>query len=204
MAVTTFLPYLTNPLEDVTDLHQPAFALKHYCHQRPQDASAAHLYALICERLGLYEDAVAALDKATTLLEAEFERTESPAIESAYAIALCNLGRVLLSSGQYQKSADSFTNCLQLVTTEQVESWKLKVECQLGQGLAQFWLGDVDASLDCFQGALDEAGRGNDLGYTEEIAVLLSRTLWGLGGEDAKEVAKSHLMEWCVLSVGLH
>ncbi|WVQ96835.1 hypothetical protein IAU59_003942 [Kwoniella sp. CBS 9459] len=202
LAIATFERYLVPGAQiDIGLLHQPAFALRHYCHQRPSDFVAAHLYALICERLGLAAEAASSLDRAAAVLEEEFERTESADIESRYAIALCNLGRVQLAAGGYQKSLEALDNCWELISDSTDGTMSaLKVQCRLLQGLAHYWVGQVDESLEAFQASLDEATAAQDLAVKEEVAVLLSRTLWGLGGDDAKETAKSNLMECCSLS----
>lgn len=197
MAVATFTPFVQPgaPL-DTGVLHQPAFALKHFTHQRPRDSAAAHLYALICERLGLVDEAVTALENAVELLEQEFEHSESVEIEHRYTAALLNLGRVRLSSRASPSSLDAFTNCFELLSGSQhPDAGKMRVQARLGQGLAQFWVGQVDESLEAFQAALDESN-GQD--EKEVVAVLLARTLWGLGGDEAKDLAKSQLMEWSV------
>ncbi len=183
---------LPNTSIDISVLLQPASALKHYTHQKPRDAASAHLYALICERLDMADEAVSALERAVSILEEEFEATESSEIEQRYSMALCDLGRVRLAGGQYQGSLEAFTNCLELVPQMAI----LRIQCKLGQGLAHVWLEQIDESLKAFQASLDEAAQSNIEGMREEVTVLLSRTLWGLGGEDAKEAAKTHLLEW--------
>ena len=195
-AVSTFLP-LVNSSTDISILHGPAFALRHYISVRPRDAGAAHLYGLLCERLGLIDQAASSLESAASLLEEEFESTESSAIEIAYCVALANLGRVRLAKGDYSAALESFTSAWQLVESgEQGEEYahvlkRLRLQSRLGQALAQYWLGEVDSSLDSFQATLDMAQGG----VADAVAVLLARTLWGLGGEDAREAAKTHLME---------
>jgi len=179
----------------VSLLQEPAFALKHYIHQRPRDAAAAHLYALICERLGKSEEATSSLEMAVAILEEEFETTESSEIEQRYSMVLCNLGRVRLASGKDEGSLKAFTSCWELESA----TADLKAQCKLGQGLAYFWLGKIDESLEAFEVSLDEADKSGEEGLKEEIAVLLSRTLWGVGGEEAKETAKTHLLEWYVV-----
>lgn len=189
---------LVNIATDPSILHAPAFALRHYTHLKPRDAAALHLYALICERLGLIDEATTSLDQASALLEEEFEATESTEVERAYYIALANLGRVRLAAGQYTPALDAFTSVWELVgplDDNEDATARLKVQSRLGQALAHFWLQDVDKSLEAFQAALDQA---SDIPRKNDVAVLLARTLWGIGGEEAKETAKSHLMEWQV------
>lgn len=92
---------------------------------------------------------------------------------------------------------EAYNNLWELIVNSPEETAaRWRVQCRLGQGLAHFWLEEVDESLDGFQAALDEA---KEEGMKEVVAVLLCRTLWGLGGDDAREVAKGHLMEWCGL-----
>ncbi|ORY31409.1 putative translation repressor [Naematelia encephala] len=196
LAASTFMPFLVPGSKlDASILQQPAFALRHYVHQRPTDAIAAHLYALVCERIGLIDESVSSLERATLLFEAEFERTESTEIETQYSFALCNLGRLRLAAAQYDAALKAFTDLWGLISDtppDDESARSLRIQVKLGQALALFWLEKVDESLEAFQAALDECG---DETSKEEVAVILSRTLWGLGGDDAREVAKSHLLE---------
>lgn len=194
LALSAFGPFLYGP-RDTKTLHQPAFALKRYTGARPSSAAAQHLYALVCERLGMADVAVTALEKATSLLEAEFEAAESAEIEAEYTIALANLGRVRLAAGAYDGALEAFTNFLELAGGSGDERVvRLIPQARLGSALAHFWLGDVDACLASFQDALEAAK--NDSALADELTVLLARTLWAVGGEDAREAAKTHLLEW--------
>lgn len=196
-AASSFERFLRPGLVNPGELHQPAFALKHYVHQRPRDSVAAHLYALICERLGLVDEASAALERAAALLEEEYERSESTAIEIRYSVALCNLGRVRLGAKQYDKALEAFTDCWGFIEGSEEEQAKaLRPQVRLGQALSRFWTGDKDSSLEAFEMALEEAEGHGKPGMKEEVAVLLARTLWGLGQDESREMAKSHLMEW--------
>ena len=140
----------------------------------------------------MMDEAVESFERAVAILDEEFEATESSEIEQRYSMALCNLGRARLASGQYQGSLEAFTSCWELEPAIPA----LRVQCKLGQGLARFWLGQIDESLETFQASLNEAENSGEEGVKEEITVLLSRTLWNLGGDDAKEMAKTHLLEW--------
>lgn len=195
-AALIFERYLTTQWLDIGELHQPAFALKRYVQQCPADSAAVHLYGLICERLGLIAEAVSAFERATTLLEEEFEATETTAIEIRYSIALANLGRARLAARAYDEALSAYTNCWELIEgSQESQVSSLRVQVKLGQALAQCWLDETEASLELFQQALDEAEGSGVSGLKEEVAVLLARTLWGMGAE-GQEMAKSHLMEW--------
>ena len=182
---------------DTSVLHGTAFALKKYIHRRPSDSAASQLYALICERLKLTSEAMAALETAAHLLEAEFEATESEKTERQYVLSLCNLGRLRLSAAAYDTATEAYENCLELISERtDDEARRLRVQCLLGKAISSFWLNDIEDSLAQFEQCLEVC----DEKETEEVTVLLARTLWGLGGEDARETAKSHLMEWYVAS----
>jgi superkiller protein 3 len=195
LAIQAFARFGNPTTRDTTALHQPVFALKRYTHSRPRDAAAQHLYALVCERLGLADNAVAALEVAVSLFEEEFEATESPEVEANYIIALANLGRVRLSARQYAPALEAYTNCSELSSgASDPRVVALVAQTHLGMALAHFWLDDLDASLAAFQAALDASK--NDNGVTDELVVLLGRTLWGVGGEEARDAAKTQLMDW--------
>ena len=141
-----------------------------------------------------------ALQKATTLLEEDFEHSESSDTELKYTIALVNLGRVKLATKEYNGALESFISAWELLTSQDPahvddRMREMKVQCQVGQGLAYFWLGGEQLCLDAFQMALDEA-EGLGGGVMEIVTVLLARTLWGLGDDDARETAKARLMDW--------
>lgn len=130
------------------------------------------------------------------MLEEEFESSETTEIENRYSIALVNLGRARLAAKAYDEALSAYTNCWELISGSQdPHAANLRVQVKLGQALAQCWLEETDASLELFQEALDEAEGSGVPGMKEEVAVLLARTLWGMG-TDGQDMAKSHLMEW--------
>lgn len=202
---------------DVGELHQPAFALKRYIHRRPRDSAAIHLYGLLSEKLGMVDEAESAFETSVALLEDEFEKTESEAIEQRYAMALANLGRVRLASGAYERAVEAYSSCWDLIQGDAADGQNsngvgkegkvtgfgigqtatLKTQVKLGTAIAKHWTGDVDACLEEFENALEEAEASHVEGLKDSVVVLLARTLWSLG-EEGKEVAKGHLMEWCV------
>ena len=193
----------SSPLS-TSQLHSTAFALRHYVHQRPSDAAATHLFGLICERIGLIDEAADAFDLAAQTLEHEFETSESPEIEKRYLVALVNLGRVKLAQGNYDEALKSSTDALELARSQpSSETWiesvlpRINVQCLVAQGVAYFWLGQVESALAAFDEAYNEAGQSSAdvTSLKEYVAVLLARTLWGIGGDEARETAKTHLME---------
>jgi len=100
--------------------------------------------------------------------------------------------------GNYQSSIDAFAGTLGLVSPEDdsVRSRRLRVHAKFGSGLANYWLGELDESLGMFQAALDELEEKPMGVMKDQVSVLLAQALWGMGGEEEKEAAKSTLLEW--------
>ncbi|CED83821.1 TPR repeat-containing protein [Phaffia rhodozyma] len=182
-------------------LAAPMFALQRYCEQRPKDATALHLLALISERLGDYEAASIQISKCVDVLESVYEESEDPTTERQFAIAQSNLGRLKLAVGDYTASIEAFSGTLGLVTPEDTEkeARRLRVHAKFGSGLAHYFQGELDESIDMFQSALDELQEDPMDRMKDQVSVMLARVLWSLGGTDEKEAAKETLLE-CVSS----
>lgn len=181
----------------LSTLHGPAFVLKRYTDQRPKDASALHLHALISERLGSYDTAVAQLARCVSVLESTYEESEDAQVERKFAIAQANLGRLQLAVGDNDAALEAFAGTLGLTPADDMgtEATALRVHAHFGSGLAQYWNGQLDDSLRSFQSALDELD-ARPIGQAKsQVTVLLAQALWHTEGEEEREVAKSTLLE---------
>ncbi|KAJ3567050.1 hypothetical protein NP233_g6613 [Leucocoprinus birnbaumii] len=192
--------------EDKVDLIPCFFALDRYCSRRPTDAAGLHLFSLICERIGHHGLAVTLVTRAISILEAMYEESENEVVERQFTIANTTLGRLLLSTGEYDRSLESFQTALGLLsgdggavedTPRGTETSILRIQAHLGLALAQFMLRDYQNSLNSSQEALSLAG--DDLTVKGPIMVLFAQTLWALGSDDMKETAKSQLLEYIAL-----
>jgi superkiller protein 3 len=170
------------------------FALHSYCSRSPGDAFAYHLFGLVNESLEKLELAERLVEKATSLLEAEYEDTEDPIIEQQFVLANSNLARLRLARQDLTGATDSFQNVLGLLTGD--DTIKLRIHAHLGFGLAKFLSLEIGSALESFQSALDYA-RDDPLMRSHAI-VLLSQAMWAIGSEDFRETAKSQLLQWCV------
>jgi superkiller protein 3 len=166
------------------DLFPAFFALGRYLKQRPDDASALHLYALVCERIGLVELAVEHTDRAISVLEAAYEETEDPVIERQFTIANTTVARLRLAVRDYEGALGSFQSALGLLP-EDGEDRVLQSQCLFGSGLANFKLGVLDVAIQNFEEALVAAG--DDLQMRGHVTVLLSQTLWATGTRRARK-----------------
>lgn len=182
-------------LPSFDDLLPAFFALDRYCKRRPDDASALHLFGLICERLGHLDFGIGLIGRAISIIEAAYEETEDAAVERQFTIANSNLARLHLSLGNYQDALDFFETALGLLSTEDDNTTRvLRAQAQFGSGIANFKLGDLQSAVTSFEAALDTAGEDHEM--RGHITVLLAQTMWAIGTEEFKETAKAQLLEW--------
>ncbi|KAI0644651.1 TPR-like protein [Trametes meyenii] len=171
------------------------FVLDRYCKQRPQDASALHLFGLVCERIGHVNVGIDLLGRAIALLEAAYEETEDAAIERQFTIAHTNAARLRLSAADFEGALESYQVATGLLPEqpEDAEGRVLLAQCQFGAGVANFKLGQLAEALGLFEAAMATAAdqpviRGH-------VVVLLAQTLWAIGTDEAKESAKTQLLQ---------
>ncbi|KAI9449401.1 TPR-like protein [Lactarius psammicola] len=174
------------------DLFPAFFALGRYLKRRPDDASALHLFGLVCERIGLVELAIEHTDHAICVLEAAYEETEDPIIERQFMIANTTVARLRLAVRDYEGALGSFQSALGLLP-EEGEDRVLQTQCLFGSGLANFKLSALDTAIQNFEEALVTAG--DDLQMRGHVTVLLSQTLWATGTQEGQEAAKSQLLD---------
>jgi superkiller protein 3 len=185
---------------DTSLLHEPAFALGKYCDDRPYDTSALLLHALILERLGLTRTAITRVSQAVKVLESRYESAESPEVEKEYVVALVNLGRLQLAEGENEAAAATLADCIGLCSDRtDDEGLAILVQCHLVTALSLSNRNQTDEALESFQSSLEVADKlsipsRREL-CKEKLSVFLARTLWHSGSEDAREAAKSNLLE---------
>lgn len=178
------------------------FSLERCLQRRPNDVSALHLAALISERLNLMSRAAQFARRCATLLEAAYERSEDPETARQYAITQSTLGRILLAENDYTASASCFETVLSLVDavieegSEEEASRRLRANAHLGLGLANLLSGEVETAISNFETGLEEAPVEMKAVRTQ-LTILLAQTMWMVGSEEARDMAKSLLLD-CV------
>ncbi|TFK87083.1 TPR-like protein [Polyporus arcularius HHB13444] len=175
------------------------FVLDRYCKQRPRDATALHLFGLVCERVGHVELGIEMLTRAIAVLEAAYEETEDPATERQFTTAHTNVARLRLATADYEGALESYQVATSLLPEEpeeggvQADTQALLAQCQFGSGLANFKLGNLQEALAQFEAAMATAGENASI--RGHVVVLLAQTLWAIGTEEAKESAKAQLLQ---------
>ncbi|KAI8969575.1 TPR-like protein [Trametes punicea] len=173
------------------------FVLDRFCKQRPKDASALHLFGLVCERVGHTGLGIELISRAISVLEAAYEETEDTAIERQFTIAHVNLARLRLSTAEYDRALESYQVATGLLpeqpSDEDADVKVLLAQCQFGSGLAHLKLGQLAEALALFEAAMVTAADQPTI--RGHIVVLLAQALWGIGTDEAKESAKTQLLQ---------
>lgn len=178
------------------DAISPAFfVLDRFCRGRPHDASALHLFGLVCERIGHIELGIDIIGRAIVLLEAAYEDTEDPVVERRFSIAHTNMARLRLSVQDYEGALESYQVVTGLLPedSEDRSARILLTQARFGAGLAQFKLGQLAEALALFEAALDTAADEPDM--RGHVIVMLAQTLWAMGTEEGRESAKAQLLQ---------
>ncbi|KAJ3553260.1 hypothetical protein NM688_g3709 [Phlebia brevispora] len=186
--------------EDVTPEAFSAafFVLDRFCRQRPNDATAQHLFGLVCERLGHVDLAVEVIQRAISLLEAAYEESEDPQIEQQFAIAHTNMSRLRLLKGDYEGSQESAQVVLGLLgDPEGADSNHLALlaQAQFWSGLASFKQGQLDDALRVLDTALETAISSGRREIKGHIGVVTAQVLWTIGTPEGREEAKNRLLQ---------
>jgi superkiller protein 3 len=155
--------------------------------------------------MGLLEEAEGSLVSATTALEQEYEKEESKDVERRFVIASLSLGRVRLALQDVTGAISAYDSALSLMqrSSRDEQMTKLRIQGLLGAGLAYFFSGDFERSLETFQEAQESLDAAAEEGVAVKselrgrLALLLAQTLWSMGGEEQREEAKSQLLNWC-------
>ncbi|TBU40919.1 TPR-like protein [Dichomitus squalens] len=173
------------------------FVLDRYCKQRPKDASALHLFGLVCERIGHIELGIEMISRAISVLEAAYEQSEDPVIERQFTIAHANVARLRMAKEDHEGALESYQVATGLLPEQKegddADTKALLAQCQFGSGLANFKLGQLPEALTLLESAMTTAA---DLPLIRgHVVVLLAQTLWAIGTGEARESAKNQLLQ---------
>ncbi|KAG8986501.1 Superkiller protein 3 [Tulasnella sp. 427] len=176
-------------------LFLPFGVLDRYSQQRPDDATASHLFALICERLGQRDLAITLMEKVTGILDAAYNKTEDSETERHFALAQVNVGRLRLAQSEYSDATEALKVGLSLLPqgTEDEVVILLRAHASYCLGLACFQLGEYGEALETLEAALEQTP-AHLVAVRGQIIQLQSQTLWQLGSDEAREAGKTQLL----------
>lgn len=182
-------------ISSVTELVQPLFALNQLHSMVPNDLMYHHLSTLFLERIHDVGLAIESLSSICTIVEAEYEVTESLISLSRFALAKADLARSQLAAGLYDEAIESGETALQLSAEDAGNelSAEARQNCRLSAhltvGLAQYYSDNAAAALEYFQPALEESNGNPD------AVCLLSQVLWAQGDADSLAKARDQLFD---------
>ncbi|KAG0253953.1 Superkiller protein 3 [Actinomortierella ambigua] len=207
------LPSPSSSSASATVLVTPTFALTKYLEQRPSDVAALNLMGLIRERLWQHEAAVECFSRAIAALhkqqEQQIEQADGNESTRRMMMLQHNLGRSLLSTGDFEGSIVAYEESMALATAlnggGQAPPPSVIGTCKhLGAGLAYYYAGQLERSLELFEIALGETEQVAGLESSrDDVVVMLSQVLWALGGEEQRQVAKDELFR-CIAQSPRH
>ncbi|GAB0134629.1 hypothetical protein EsDP_00002993 [Epichloe bromicola] len=177
----------------VSSLIQPLFALSQLQSMRPQDLAFGHLSAMFEERTRDSSSAVKMLEKLCSVIESDYEKTESPESLARFTLARNDLARAYLAAGKYEQAVEGGETALGLSSDETeseltVEQRKMaRLSAHLTVGLGKYFLGEYQEAETYFQSALEESDNNPD------ATCLLAQVLWAQGTESSRDKAREAL-----------
>ncbi|KAF9198939.1 Superkiller protein 3 [Haplosporangium sp. Z 27] len=186
-----------------TLLVTPAFALSKYLEQRPRDVAGWNLLGLIRERFLQQEGAAECFLTAIRILNEEGSDDSENNHRRRKMILHHNLGRALLSMGDYGGAVEAYEISLELEGPDAKPN-TVRTCKHLGAGLALYYAGELERSLNMFEVALGETEQVEGMEKSrDDVVVLLSQVLWALGGDEQRAAAKEELFR-CIAQSPTH
>jgi superkiller protein 3 len=185
----------TRTSEELTTLIQPLFALHQLHSCSPSEVHFNHLSALLAERIGNHEEAVATLQTVCAEMEADYEQSESSDSLARFAQAKSDLARAHLARREYEAAKECSQTALDLSSEDDLgpsdaeACQKLRLSAHLTAGLSHYYLDEFDESINMFEAALKEA-RGEP-----DVVCMLAQVLWAKGGQSPRDTARETLLD---------
>lgn len=175
------------PLATFSSILSPIFALQKLEQQISSEPISLRLSALFSERARDFIPAATRLEIVCNTVEQRYEDTESEEDLIQYAQANADLARARLGLKEYETAVEKANLALDLSGEVDVLK-KCRLSAHLTAGLANYYLGAMDESLEMFTAALNESAENPD------VVCLLAQVLWAKGGNEEKEVAREQLL----------
>ncbi|KAL8764608.1 MAG: hypothetical protein Q9209_007957 [Squamulea sp. 1 TL-2023] len=182
-----------NTSSSTVSLLQPILALRQLEKQSSTDLPFAHICCLLQERMGDHAEVSEKLSTICSILEADYETSESVETLARFANAKADLSRSLLAEGKFNSATENAETALDLSVDDEIRNLRqrTRLSAHISAGLSNYHLGSFDRAIEAFEAALEESQEDPDL------VCLLSQVLWAKGGENEREVAFQQLFN-CV------
>ncbi|EPX73542.1 ski complex TPR repeat subunit Ski3 [Schizosaccharomyces octosporus yFS286] len=174
--------------KDVLKLWNAVYAIKRYLSELPNDAYANFIKSSLLEHLEEPNDSTETARVLCQLLEKEYDATESVGALEKYVDAKGQLARLCLRLNKFEESSEHASVALDLINEEDNSAKQVSVGLNLTCGLAAYFLGNLEQSLQHFEKSL-ELGESHP-----DVVVLVAKVLWALGSETGKQAAREQLL----------
>lgn len=196
-----------SPTSATNLLVTPAFALSKYLDQRPRDVAGWNLLGLMRERFLQPEGAAECFLTAIRIMnEEEAEGSEASLSNDHRRRKMMlhhNVARAFLSMQDYAGAVEAYEISLELEGPDAMPS-VVRTCKHLGAGLALYYAGELERSLQMFEVALGETEQIEGMEQSrDDVVVLLSQVLWALGGDEQRAAAKDELFR-CIAQSPSH
>lgn len=193
-ASSTFDHLLSSPSNstDIASLLQPLLALRQLSKMSLTDLPYDHICSLLLERIGDRINASQKLSAICSVLETDYEKSESSETLARFSQAKADLSRSLLAKRDFGGAAENAETALDLSADDDQSGTtknKTRLSAHLSAGLAHFYQGSMDRSIEMFKGALKETQGDPD------IVCLLAQVLWAKGGDQERSIARDQLFD---------
>ena len=168
-------------------LNLASFCLLKCVERRPEDASIYNMYGLVLERLGRYDEAVWSFEQGLNI-------SQSEAIEENTKYILENKARVQCSAGKFEEACETYSKLVEIGVSNMF--------VYVGQGIASFFINQLETSLTAFEHALSLVDEMVQMGQDakdakrvkNDIVLMLSQVLFALDTPEHIELAKQQLL----------
>ena len=144
--------------------------------------------SLILERDRQPEAALETLQRLSDILEQKYEESEDPDILQKFCIVKSDIGRLSLGLEDFEAAVENSSTALDL--SQDLEGLeKARLSSHITVGLAHYFLGQMDETIEAFQTVLTESNEDPD------VMLLVARALWAVGGDKEREIAIQQLRD---------
>lgn len=180
-----------NDIDALEELNTVAAGLEQYFKKRPNDTFALECALTVLERLHNYRLANSLANKLTEIFERRFDETQNENELFNYGIIKAQLARIQLGFGEYTDAIDNseLSNGI-LVDFKSEKSQIAQLSNHICLGLANFFLGNFDQTIDHFQELLNDGK--NIAGFV----LLIAKVLFEVGTEDTQTIAIQELVQY--------
>lgn len=170
------------------------FAIQSYLRFYPNDLLGLKIALTISERCKSFEVCCQVGEKLCSLLEQQYEETESEKVLKDFINAKCQLARIYLATERYDRSIEEASMVLDLLSEEGNNEDDIdilnKLSAQVTIGLAYFFLKDLNKSIDQLKVIL---GSHNN---SKTLITLTAQILNAFNTEETKQAALDQLFSF--------